>query len=144
MSGTSVAAIVISSFRHKKEIFAIGGWTFFLHLYVTHPTAATFYGRRPHWSIDDLFLNWHCRKVCGYLVTTHNVCTPLASHILHNFISTFLTEIMEATVVDGANHFKSFQFLWVWNDFLVALTFASGTGEVALMSVKLASLVGQW
>jgi alpha-glucoside transport system permease protein len=64
--------------------------------------------------------------------------------------------------VDGANHFKVFrqiviplsipgiaafaifQFLWVWNDLLVALTFASGTEEVAPINVKLASLVGQW
>jgi alpha-glucoside transport system permease protein len=70
--------------------------------------------------------------------------------------------LMEAAYVDGANHFKVFrqivlplsvpaiaafaifQFLWVWNDLLVALTFASGTEEVAPINVKLASLVGQW
>jgi alpha-glucoside transport system permease protein len=32
----------------------------------------------------------------------------------------------------------------MWNDLLVALTFASGTEEVAPINVKLASLVGQW
>ena len=87
---------------------------------------------------------------------------PLAIYLLHNFISTLPREIMEAAVVDGANHFKIFrkivvplatpaiaafsifQFLWVWNDLLVALTFASGTEDVAPINVKLASLVGQW
>ena len=33
---------------------------------------------------------------------------------------------------------------WVWNDLLVALTFASGTEEVAPINSKLASLVGQY
>ena len=37
-----------------------------------------------------------------------------------------------------------FQFLWVWNDLLVALTFAGGTEEVAPINAKLASLVGQY
>jgi len=35
-----------------------------------------------------------------------------------------------------------FQFLWVWNDLLVALTFAGGTDEVAPLTVRLAELAG--
>ncbi|MBI3429476.1 MAG: carbohydrate ABC transporter permease [Actinobacteria bacterium] len=87
---------------------------------------------------------------------------PLAIYLLHNFIASLPRDLMEAAHVDGANHFKVFrqiviplsipaiaafaifQFLWVWNDLLVALTFASGTEEVAPINVKLASLVGQW
>jgi alpha-glucoside transport system permease protein len=87
---------------------------------------------------------------------------PLAIYLLHNFIASLPRDLMEAAYVDGANHFKVFrqivlplsvpaiaafaifQFLWVWNDLLVALTFASGTEEVAPINVKLASLVGQW
>ena len=74
---------------------------------------------------------------------------PLAIYLLHNFISGLPRDLMEAAYVDGANHFTIFrriilplsipgiasiaifQFLWVWNDLLVALTFASGTEEVA-------------
>ena len=70
---------------------------------------------------------------------------PLAIYLLHNFIAALPRELMEAAFVDGANHFTVFrriilplsipgiasiaifQFLWVWNDLLVALTFASGT-----------------
>jgi alpha-glucoside transport system permease protein len=87
---------------------------------------------------------------------------PLAIYLLHNFISSLPRDLMEAAHVDGANHFKVFrmivlplaipgiaslsifQFLWVWNDLLVALTFASGTEEVAPINSKLASLVGQY
>jgi len=87
---------------------------------------------------------------------------PLAIYVLHNFIASLPRDLMEAAHVDGANHFKVFrmivlplavpgiaaiaifQFLWVWNDLLVALTFASGTEEVAPINSKLASLVGQY
>ena len=87
---------------------------------------------------------------------------PLAIYLLHNFIASLPRDLMEAAHVDGANHFKVFrmivlplavpgiaaiaifQFLWVWNDLLVALTFASGTEEVAPINSKLASLVGQY
>ena len=87
---------------------------------------------------------------------------PLAIYLLHNFIAGLPRDLMEAAHVDGANHFTVFrrivlplsipgiasiaifQFLWVWNDLLVALTFASGTEEVAPINSKLASLVGQY
>jgi alpha-glucoside transport system permease protein len=87
---------------------------------------------------------------------------PLAIYLLHNFIAGLPRDLMEAAYVDGANHFTVFrrivlplaipgiasiaifQFLWVWNDLLVALTFASGTEEVAPINNKLASLVGQY
>ena len=87
---------------------------------------------------------------------------PLAIYLLHNFIAGLPKDLMEAAFVDGANHFTVFrriilplaipgiasiaifQFLWVWNDLLVALTFASGTEEVAPLNSKLASLVGQY
>jgi alpha-glucoside transport system permease protein len=70
---------------------------------------------------------------------------PLAIFILHNFMREIPASIIEAARVDGAGHVKIFfrvlmplmipaitafgifQFLWVWNDLLVALTFASGT-----------------
>src|SRR5690606_37695595 len=38
--------------------------------------------------------------------------------------------------------FTVFQFLWVWNDLLVALTFAGGTPNVAPLTVRLAELSG--
>lgn len=69
-------------------------------------------------------------------------------------------ELVEAARVDGAGHvkiffrvlmpllvpaiasFAIFQFLWVWNDLLVALTFAGGQQNVAPLTVRLADLAG--
>jgi alpha-glucoside transport system permease protein len=85
---------------------------------------------------------------------------PLVIYLLHNFVSTLPKELMEAARVDGANHFEVFrrivlplslpavasiaifQFLWIWNDLLVALVFAGGTDEVAPLTLHLANLGG--
>jgi alpha-glucoside transport system permease protein len=85
---------------------------------------------------------------------------PLAIFLLHNFVSQLPTELMEAARVDGASHpkifrsivlplivpalaaFGIFQFLWVWNDLLVALIFAGGGDETAPLTVRLAELAG--
>ncbi len=87
---------------------------------------------------------------------------PLAIFLLHNFIAQLPGDLMEAAMVDGASHFKIlrsivlplsapalasfaiFQFLWVWNDLLVALTFAGGTPEAAPLTVRLAQLAGSF
>ena len=85
---------------------------------------------------------------------------PLAIFLLHNFIAQLPRDIMEAAVVDGANHFlifrkiviplstpalasfAIFQFLWVWNDLLVALTFVGGQPTVAPLTARLSQLTG--
>jgi alpha-glucoside transport system permease protein len=87
---------------------------------------------------------------------------PLAVFLLHNFIAQLPNDLIEAARVDGASHFRVFrsivlplatpalasfaifQFLWVWNDLLVALTFAGGTPEVAPLTVRLAQLSGSF
>jgi alpha-glucoside transport system permease protein len=85
---------------------------------------------------------------------------PLAIFLLHNFMRDIPPGLVEAARVDGAGHvqiffrvllpllrpalaaFGIFQFLWVWNDLLVALTFAGGTPDVAPITVALANLTG--
>jgi alpha-glucoside transport system permease protein len=85
---------------------------------------------------------------------------PLAVFLLHNFMRDVPAELVEAARVDGAGHIKTFfsvvlplmtpalaafgifQFLWVWNDLLVALTFAGGTPETGPLTVALANLAG--
>jgi alpha-glucoside transport system permease protein len=84
---------------------------------------------------------------------------PLAIYLLHNFMRQVPGELIESARVDGAGHvqiftrimlplmmpaiaaFAIFQFLWVWNDLLVALVFSSP--EVAPMTVKLVQMVGE-
>jgi alpha-glucoside transport system permease protein len=85
---------------------------------------------------------------------------PLAIYLLHNFIKEVPASLIEAARVDGAGHvaiffrvmlplltpalaaFGIFQFLWVWNDLLVALTFAGGGDAVAPITLQLANLSG--
>ncbi|BCJ60602.1 carbohydrate ABC transporter permease [Micromonospora endophytica] len=85
---------------------------------------------------------------------------PFAVFLLHNFMSQLPRDLMEAARVDGASHPKIFrtivlplvapalaalgifQFLWVWNDLLVALIFAGGSDVTAPLTVRLAELAG--
>jgi alpha-glucoside transport system permease protein len=84
---------------------------------------------------------------------------PLAIFLLHNFMKEIPRELIEAARVDGAGHVKIFfqvlmplltpaiaafgifQFLWVWNDLLVAITFASDSSTSPL-TVLLQNMVG--
>ncbi|MEU1971052.1 carbohydrate ABC transporter permease [Microbacterium sp. NPDC019599] len=83
---------------------------------------------------------------------------PLIIYLLHNFVSEIPNEVLEAARVDGAGHGQIFfrivlplttpaiasvaifQFLWVWNDLLVALIFADGA--VAPITKLLAEMTG--
>ena len=85
---------------------------------------------------------------------------PLAIFLLHNFMKEIPRELIEAARMDGAGHVQIFfrvmmplltpalaaigifQFLWVWNDLLVALTFAGASPEVQPLTVALANLSG--
>ena len=85
---------------------------------------------------------------------------PLATYLLFNYIVGLPREIMESAFVDGASHFTVFlrlvlplslpalasfaifQFLWVWNDLLVALVFLGSNPEVAVLTQALQEMVG--
>jgi len=85
---------------------------------------------------------------------------PLAIYLLHNFMKQIPGELIESARVDGAGHvqiftrimlplmtpaiaaFGIFQFLWVWNDLLVALVFGGGSLDVSPLTVRLAELSG--
>ncbi|MDQ3095398.1 MAG: carbohydrate ABC transporter permease [Actinomycetota bacterium] len=84
---------------------------------------------------------------------------PLAIYILRNYMTTLPRSVIESAEIDGASHFQTFwrlivpmsvpalaafaifQFLWVWNDLLVALLFL-GT-ENAVVTVQLQQLLGR-
>ncbi|WP_152189197.1 carbohydrate ABC transporter permease [Georgenia satyanarayanai] len=85
---------------------------------------------------------------------------PLATFLLHNFMSEIPRELLEAARVDGAGHttvflkvmlpllvpaiaaFAIFQFLWVWNDLLVGLTFTGGNNAVQPLTARLSEMAG--
>lgn len=85
---------------------------------------------------------------------------PLAIYILRNFMMTLPSSLIEAARIDGASYyqifwkliipmsipsiasFAIFQFLWVWNDYLIAFIFVGE--QKAVMTYKLLRLLGQY
>jgi len=85
---------------------------------------------------------------------------PLATYLLRNYIGSLPSSIIESAQIDGADHFTIFwrlvvplsvpalaafaifQFLWVWNDLLVAYVFLGGTRDTRVITIALANLVG--
>jgi alpha-glucoside transport system permease protein len=85
---------------------------------------------------------------------------PLAVYLLRNFIGSLPSSIIESARIDGADHFTIFwrlvvplsvpalaafaifQFLWVWNDLLVAYVFLGGTRDNRVLTIALQNLVG--
>jgi alpha-glucoside transport system permease protein len=80
--------------------------------------------------------------------------------LLYNYIATLPGELIESAAIDGASPFTTFvrlvlplsfpalaafaifQFLWVWNDLLVALVFLGTGSETAILTAQLNELVG--
>jgi alpha-glucoside transport system permease protein len=85
---------------------------------------------------------------------------PLAVFLLHNFIAQLPESVIEAARVDGASHlriftsvvlplsmpaiasFGIFQFIWVWNDLLVAKTFGGSDASSQPITARAQTLVG--
>ena len=87
---------------------------------------------------------------------------PFSIYLLRNFIGELPGEMMESAGLDGATHAQVFfrlvlptsipaiaslaifQFMWVWNDLLVALIYLGGTPQVAPMTVTISNLVNSY
>jgi alpha-glucoside transport system permease protein len=84
----------------------------------------------------------------------------LATYLLYGYISQLPRDILESAFIDGASHFTIFtrlilplsapalasfaifQFLWVWNDYLVALIFLGAKPEVQVLTLRLGEMGG--
>ena len=85
---------------------------------------------------------------------------PLAIYILRNYMLSLPTSLIEAARVDGASYyqifwrlvlpmsipaiasFAIFQFLWVWNDYLIAFIFVGE--QKSVMTYRLLRMLGQY
>ena len=85
---------------------------------------------------------------------------PLATYLLFNYISTIPRSILESAFIDGCSHFKTFmrlilplsipalasfaifQFIWVWNDLLVAMVFLGTDQKIAVLTQRIFGLIG--
>lgn len=87
---------------------------------------------------------------------------PFAVFLLRNFFVALPKDLLESAFLEGASHFTAFrrivlplsvpavaalgifQFLWLWNDLLVALVYLGGSREVAPMTVTISNLVSSY
>jgi alpha-glucoside transport system permease protein len=87
---------------------------------------------------------------------------PFAIFLLHNYISGLPKDLFEAARIDGADHFTVFwrlvlplsvpvlaafaifQFLWTWNDYLIANTMAGSNPDAIVTTIRIANLAGDF
>ena len=87
---------------------------------------------------------------------------PYAIYLLRNFFKGLPRELFESASLDGASQFvvfyriviplsipsivslAIFQFLWVWNDLLVALIYLGGTRDVAPLTMHISSMMSSF
>jgi alpha-glucoside transport system permease protein len=85
---------------------------------------------------------------------------PLAIFLLYNFMSQLPRDLFESSAIDGASAFQTFirivlplsipalgafaifQFLWVWNDLLIALVFLGVGKDLQVMPTALFNMIG--
>lgn len=79
---------------------------------------------------------------------------PYAIYLMRNFLGSLPRDLFESAYIDGANHWTAFwrlamplsvpaiaslgifQFLWIWNDLLVALVFLGGQNPVLTYQIS--------
>ena len=87
---------------------------------------------------------------------------PFAVYLLRNFFGALPADLFESARIDGASHVRIFtrillplavpalasliifQFMWVWNDLLVALIFLGGNPARTPLTVSIANLVNSF
>ena len=143
-------AFTFMRFRGREVFFAVIVGLLVVPLQVTLVPLLQFYG--------DVGLTG---QFLGVWLAHTGYGMPLAVYLLRNYMSGLPVSLIESAKIDGATHFQTFwrlvmpmsvpalaafaifQFLWVWNDLLVALVFIGG-GDNEVVTVNLAGLVGEF
>lgn len=107
-----------------------------------------------------LFFGVPAKTYLGIWLAHTGFGLPLAIYLLRNYIASLPVEIMESARIDGATDFEIFvrivlplsvpalasfaifQFLWVWNDLLVAIVFLGNTEQQLVLTGRLRELLG--
>jgi len=87
---------------------------------------------------------------------------PMSIYFMYNYVSQLPRDLFESAYMDGASHFNIFlriviplsvpalasfgifQFLWVWNDYLVSLIFLGSQSGAKVLSIYLSEMVGPY
>jgi alpha-glucoside transport system permease protein len=106
------------------------------------------------------FLNVSAKSYLGIWMAHTGFGLPLAIYLLRNYMSSLPRDLIESAKMGGASHyqiftkivvplsvpalasFAIFQFLWVWNDLLVALVFLGKQDDQIVLTSKLREMLG--
>ena len=128
-------------------------------LQLTFVPVLSFYVNTLHWTTSDLEATGIPGLPWVPLWLAHaGYGLPFSIYLLANFFRALPSDLFESAEIDGAGTLTVFfriilplsvpalaslvifQFLWVWNDLLVALIYVGGAPEVAPLTVNLADL----
>ncbi len=154
-------------FRGREWLFIATVSLLAIPLQVALIPLLTTYSGGAHWTIPFLdktltfFPDFSLSgSVTAVWLTHTGFALPFAIFLLHNYISGLPADLFESARIDGADHFTIFwrlvvplavpvlaafaifQFLWTWNDYLIALTMIGGNGPAFPVTVKIASQAG--
>jgi len=122
-----------------------------------------FYNTGAHLGTLTVFPALHLQGSLAEIWISHTMFSlPLAVFLLHNFIAALPGSLIEAARVDGASYlqiyrsivlplarpaiasFAIFQFLWVWNDLLVATIFGGSDASGQPVTARIVNLGGNF
>ena len=122
-----------------------------------------FYSTGAHLGSFTVFPGLHLEGSLAEIWISHTMFSlPLAVFLLHNFIAQLPSSLIEAARVDGASYlqiyrsivlplarpaiasFAIFQFLWVWNDLLVATIFGGSDASGQPVTARIVNLGGNF
>jgi alpha-glucoside transport system permease protein len=156
-------------FKHREGLFLGTVALLAVPLQVALIPLLLMYVNGAHWTIPWLAKTITVFPKLGLVGTTTSIwlahtafAMPFAIFLLHNYISALPKDIFESARIDGANHFRIFwrlvlplsvpvlaafaifQFLWAWNDYLVAVTMIGANPAAAPSTVVIAAQTGQF
>jgi alpha-glucoside transport system permease protein len=156
-------------FKHRQGLFISTVALLAVPLQVALIPLLLMYVNGAHWTIPYLdktitvFPDLNLAGTTTGIWLAHTAfAMPFAIFLLHNYISSLPKDIFESARIDGANHFRIFwrlvlplsvpvlaafaifQFLWTWNDYLIAVTMIGANEAVAPSTVVIAAQTGQF
>jgi alpha-glucoside transport system permease protein len=157
----TIAAFAAYAFAWMK--FPFRDWIFLafvgllaVPLQLTFVPVLTFFVQ--HGIVPDNLTNIGLPPWVGLWLAHAGYGLPFATYLLANFFRALPSDLFESAEIDGAGPLTVFfriilplsvpalaslvifQFLWVWNDLLVALIYVGGAPEVGPLTVNLAGL----
>lgn len=156
-------------FKHRQGLFLATVSLLAVPLQVALIPLLLVYVNGAHWTIPFLdktvtvFPDMNLAGTTTAVWLSHTAfAMPFAVFLLHNYISSLPRDIFESARIDGAGHFKIFyrlvlplsvpvlaafaifQFLWTWNDYLIAVTMIGSNQAAAPSTVVIAAQTGQF